>query len=216
MDDRSDAWLLERWSRGDTEAFEALVLRHQSPLLRHARALLGDARGAEDVVQEVFLRLAQKPPAPTAVQAVGDVAGDGAESVWLAAWLHTVTRNLSLDAMRSERRRKRREEAVAPAEATTEGLSAVEAADTRAAVERGLAELAPDQREVLVLRLFGDRSYKEIAAITGKNVGTIGWLISVGLRRLATELAPLVAHVTESPKRGAFERELGRLQGELS
>jgi RNA polymerase sigma factor (sigma-70 family) len=105
---------------------------------------------------------------------------------------------------------------VAPAEATTEGLSAVEAADTRAAVERGLAELAPDQREVLVLRLFGDRSYKEIAAITGKNVGTIGWLISVGLRRLATELAPLVAHVTESPRRGAFERELGRLQGELS
>ena len=72
------------------------------------------------------------------------------------------------------------------------GLDAVEAEDTRAAVERGLTRLPEDQREVLVLRLFGDRSYKEIAEITGKKVGTIGWLISVGLKALSTELAPLV------------------------
>ena len=41
---------------------------------------------------------------------------------------------------------------------------------------RALAPLAPEQREVLVLRLLGERCYKEIAEITGKKIGTVGWL----------------------------------------
>ncbi len=183
MDDRSDAALLRDWQRGATGAFDALVRRYQSPLLRHARALLGAGRSAEDVVQEAFLRLAQAPPRL-------EEEPDGAP---LASWLHRVTRNLCMDTSRTEARRRRREEAAAAHEAVAGGLPEVEADDTRAAVERGLARLPEDQREVLVLRLLGERSYKEIAAITGKKVGTIGWLVSVGLKALASELAPLVA-----------------------
>lgn len=183
MDDRSDAALLRDWQRGVASAFDALVRRYQSPLLRHARALLGAARSAEDVVQEAFLRLAQTPPHL-------EEEPDGAP---LASWLHRVTRNLCMDIARTEARRRRREEAAAAHEAVAGGLPEVEADDTRAAVERSLARLPEDQREVLVLRLLGERSYKEIAAITGKKVGTIGWLVSVGLKALASELAPLVA-----------------------
>ena len=62
MDDRSDGGLLAAWIAGDAHAFEALVLRHEKALLRHAQSLLGAWRGGEDVVQEVFLRLAQRPP----------------------------------------------------------------------------------------------------------------------------------------------------------
>jgi DNA-directed RNA polymerase specialized sigma24 family protein len=52
---------------------------------------------------------------------------------------------------------------------------------------------------VLVLRLFDDKSYAEIAAITGRKVGTVGWLISVGMKALAEELSPLAGgqHVRE-------------------
>jgi DNA-directed RNA polymerase specialized sigma24 family protein len=39
---------------------------------------------------------------------------------------------------------------------------------------------------------LGERSYKEIAEITGKKLGTVGWLVSEGLARLSTSLAPLV------------------------
>ena len=156
--------------------------------MRHAGALAGDRRGGEDVVQEVFLRLAQKPPVIPA-----EASGDSlAERAVLTSWLHRVTRNLCMDALRSETRRKKREEQVASVEATAGGLEEIEASDTRRVVEAGLSRLPDDQREVLVLRLFGERSYKQIAEITGKKTGTIGWLISVGLKALATELAPLV------------------------
>jgi DNA-directed RNA polymerase specialized sigma24 family protein len=72
-------------------------------------------------------------------------------------------------------------------------LSSVDAADTRALVERELGRLPTDQREVLVLRLLNEKSYREIAAITGKKVGTDGWLVSVGLKTLSRELAPLLS-----------------------
>ena len=184
---RSDGQLLAEWSRGRTDAFEALVARHERALLRHARALLGDWRSGEDVVQEVFLRLAQRPPTLDA-----DVQGDPrAESAVLASWLHQVLRNLCMDAKRSEIRRKRREEEASAREASSGGMESVDAADTKAAVERGLLKLPVDQREVLVLRLFDEKSYAEIAAITGRKVGTVGWLISVGMKALAAELAPL-------------------------
>ena len=146
MDEPSDGRLLAAWGRGDSGAFEALVARHERALLRHARALLGDWRAGEDVVQEVFLRLAQRPPVLSA-----DVQGDPrAESAVLASWLHQVLRNLCMDTQRSEKRRRRREEEAAAGEATSGGMETIDAADTKAAVERGLLRLPEEQREVLV------------------------------------------------------------------
>lgn len=186
-DPGSDGRLLAAWGRGDSGAFEALVARHERALLRHARTLLGDWRSGEDVVQEVFLRLAQKPP----VMPPGADGDPRAEQAVLSSWLHQVTRNLCMDTMRSEKRRRRREEEASACEASSGGLDSVEAADTRRAVEAGLLRLPVDQREVLVLRLFDEKSYAEIAEITGRKAGTVGWLISVGLKALAAELGGL-------------------------
>ncbi len=198
MDEPSDGQLLAAWigddsGRGDSSAFEALVARHERALLRHARALLSDWKAGEDAVQETFLRLARRPPTLDA-----DVQGDPrAESAVLASWLHQVLRNLCMDTKRSETRRRRRETEAAAGEATSGGMEAVDAADTKAAVERGLARLPEEQREVLVLRLFDEKSYAEIAAITGRKVGTVGWLISIGMKALAAELAPLAGAAVE-------------------
>jgi RNA polymerase sigma-70 factor (ECF subfamily) len=213
MDELSDGQLLATWQGGDPGAFEHLVRRHEAALLRHARSMLGDLRSGEDVVQEVFLRLIQRPPT------IPDTArGDArAESAVLSSWLHQVTRNLCMDTQRGERRRRKREEEVASRETIAGSQNRVEAADTRAAVERGLEKLPAQQREVLVLRLFGDRSYQEIAAITGRKVGTVGWMISVGLKALATELEGLMG------KEGQASRAIGpqaarvtSLRGEVS
>ena len=192
MTGSSDGALLAALDGGDATALGQLVARHQASLLRHARALLGFGGGHEDVVQEVFLKLLEKPPTLP-----DEIRGDPErERSHVASWLHTVTRNGCMDMLRSETRRKRREErAAAPEVATGEragGADAVERADTREAVEKTLAQLPDDQREVLVLRLLGERSYKEIAAITGKKIGTVGWLISEGLKSLADQLAHLV------------------------
>jgi RNA polymerase sigma-70 factor (ECF subfamily) len=188
----SDAELLERLGGGDGSALAPLVERYQGALLRHARALIGDDSAHHDVVQDTFLKLLERPPVlPAAIR--GDA---GAESAHLASWLHKVTRNGCMDTLRSEKRRRQREESVAAVETAREahagGAGLVEARDTRAAVERGLALLHPDQREVLVLRLISERSYKEIAEITGRKIGTVGWLISEGLTALADRLGPLL------------------------
>lgn len=188
----TDGQLLERLARGDGAALGGLIERHQAALLRHARALVGDDGSHEDVVQETFLKLLERPPVlPEAIR--GDA---GAERAHLASWLHKVTRNGCMDTLRSEGRRRRREEQAATVEvaprAHARGAELVEERDTRAAVERGLEKLSKDQREVLVLRLLSERSYKEIAEITGKKIGTVGWLVSEGLRALAGHLAPLI------------------------
>jgi RNA polymerase sigma factor (sigma-70 family) len=210
MDDPSDGRLLAAFAAGDAQAFEGLVDRHQDALLRHARALIG--REAEDVVQETFLRLAQRPPEmPPA--AAGDPASERAV---LSSWLHTVTRNLCMDALRSDARRKRREGEVAPVEGrdgSPGGLDGVEGADTRAAVEKTLERLPTDQREVLVLRLFGEKSYQEIADVTGKKVGTVGWLVSVGMKALACELAPLLGEPRAVPATALGPRSIGAMGG---
>jgi len=207
--DASEAALLERYRGGDSQAFSQLVHRHQSSLLRHAGGLLGPGRGVEDVVQEAFLRLAQSPPELDA-----DTRGNpAAERAQLSSWLHKVTRNLCMDLLRSEGRRARREREVAASEAAGGGIDRVDARDTRAAVERSLHRLPDDQREVLVLRLLGDKSYREIADITGRKIGTVGWLISVGLKALGAELAPLLGR-PDAVRTGGMGLDVAR--GELS
>lgn len=186
MEERSDHQLLVAFQGGETRAFEALVDRHQASCLRHAAFLLGGRAEVEDVVQEVFLKLVQRPPSLPAGE------DPEAQHAVLSAWLHRVTRNACMDALRSETRRTRREKEVAAPERTAGGQLVVEANDTRAAVERSLKKLPEDQREVLYLRLLADQSYREISEATGKKTGTVGWLISTGLKALAAELEPLL------------------------
>ena len=62
-----------------------------------------------------------------------------------------------------------------------------------------IAALPTDQREVLAVRLFEEKSYREIADVTGKKVGTIGWLISEGLQALAGRLGPVLGEVSPVP-----------------
>jgi RNA polymerase sigma-70 factor (ECF subfamily) len=192
MDQSTDGALLLALKRGDRAALAELVARHQRVLLGHARAVLGEGGPFEDAVQEVFLRLLERPP-ELPPEVVGDSA---AERSHLMSWLHKVTRNCCMDTLRAESRRKGREyETAVPDVANASrsgGAELVEQHDTRAAVERGLKKLPAEQREVLVLRLLGDRSYKEIAEITGKKIGTVGWLISEGLKSLSQHLAPLI------------------------
>ncbi len=71
---------------------------------------------------------------------------------------------------------------------------------------------------MLVLRLLGEKSYREIADITGKKVGTVGWLISVGLKALSQELEPLLTGPNKKRPQMVTEPGMGfgMVQGELS
>ena len=219
MNETPDGQLLRRHRKGDTAAFTELVKRHEGCLLQHARAVLGTGGPYEDAVQEAFLKLAQNPPV-VPPEADGDAA---LERAHLLSWLHTVTRNNCMDLIRSETRRNRREHQAARHEGTDGEMSRIDEHDTRAVVKREVEKLPPDQREVLVLRLLGERSYKEIAEITGKKIGTVGWLVSVGLQALGAQLQPLLAlpdagarSSRSVPSARMDSARLGGAQGELS
>jgi RNA polymerase sigma-70 factor (ECF subfamily) len=211
MNEIPDGQLLRRHRKGDAGAFAELVKRHEGCLLQHARAVLGAGGPYEDAVQDALLKLAQQPP-DIPPEATGD---DRLERAHLLAWLHKVTRNNCMDVMRSEARRNRRERETARHEGTDGEMARVEEGDTRAIVKREIEKLPPDQREVLVLRLLGDRSYKEIADITGKKIGTVGWLVSIGLQALGDRLEPLLA-LSETNARSARSAASSRMQGEMS
>jgi RNA polymerase sigma-70 factor (ECF subfamily) len=109
---------------------------------------------AEDVVQDAFVKLvAQSRPPDDPV-----------------AWLYRVVRNGAIDDAKRARRRQRRESAVArPVRWFVE--PAVEGLDAEAAVA-ALERLPPEQREVIVARLWGGLSFEQIAAVAGTSAST--------------------------------------------
>ena len=97
-----------------------------------------------------------------------------------------------MDTVRSETRRRDREAHAAAGETIEGEQGAVERRDTHEAVRRAMDTLPQDQRAVLVLRLLGGKSYREIAEITGKKLGTVGWLVAEGVKTLGARLEPLM------------------------
>jgi RNA polymerase sigma-70 factor (ECF subfamily) len=133
------------------ELFDA----HSRALLLYARQWVG-AAGAEDVVQRVFVRLVSSGRLPAEPR----------------RWLFRCVRNEAISYRRSEDRRSRREQAVA---SEAKGWFVPDPGDRLDAndVQAALEALPPDQREVVVLRLWSGLTLSEIAGVTGAAVSTV-------------------------------------------
>ncbi len=160
MDD--DAQLIRRFvGAEDADAFAVLVERHVGLVYRTALRLVGgDAHGAEDVAQGVFVLLARKA---VELRGRGSVAG----------WLYEATRRVARDVRRTEERRRRREEETfVMSELLDEGMGVgVNEADAlvnwetvRPVLDEALGELSAAEREAVLLRFFGGKAFGEIGA----------------------------------------------------
>ena len=136
---------------------------HAPGLVLYARQFLGRgepsfaAQSAEDVVQEVFLRLVTLPAEPANAR----------------AWLYLAVRNAAIAAARSGARRRRREQGAAEMSRGGWFHPAPEDLVDAAAAERALAALPAAQREVVVLRLWSGMTLAEIAGVTGSSVSGV-------------------------------------------
>ncbi len=151
----SDQQLLRDYAGGRSEpAFAELVRRHVDLVYSAARRMVRDAHLAEDVTQGVFVALARQ-------------AGELTERPVLSGWLHRTAQHLAANAVRSEvRRRAREQEAVIMHEL----LSAEDAAAwERIAplLDAALGGLSEPDRDVLLLRYFERKSAREMAQILG-------------------------------------------------
>jgi len=161
----------------DPAAFRQVYERYRLGLYRYCSMALSGDDAAEDAVHETFLKLMRNPP-------VCD------SNHGLRAWLYRVARNEAA-ALRRGRRRLVNVDTDEIAHEETP-LSALAAAETTALVQRGLASIRPQYREVLLLREFGELSYAEIAQITDSTVSAVKSEIFRARKALAGVLQPIV------------------------
>lgn len=173
-----DEELVERVGRGDPAAVQALVARKLPRMLALARRMLGDPIEAEDVAQEVFVRVWRQAPTWKSGKARFDT------------WMHRVALNLCYD-----RLRRRREDPMAeppeqddPGPAPDRGLLA---AELGLRVEGALARLPDRQREAIVLCHYQELSNIEAASLMDVSVEALESLLSRGRRALRADLADL-------------------------
>jgi RNA polymerase sigma-70 factor, ECF subfamily len=184
--DLDDATLVVAVGRSDQLALKELYRRHGPALQGLARRVLVDADRADDVVQEVFLRLWNEPE-----------RFDPARGA-LRSYLYRQTHSRSVERVRSEEARRRREDrhdrekAEAAYDVEVEAWALIRSE----LVKDALAQLAEGEREAITLAYFGGRTYREVATMLGLPEGTVKSRIRLGLNKLADRLdaAGLGAH----------------------
>jgi RNA polymerase sigma-70 factor (ECF subfamily) len=198
--DESDEALMTAYRAGETRAFERLLARHEKPVWNFLRRFSRDAEAAEDLLQEVFLRVV-KDAQETAAVWKGEAK--------FSTWLYTIARNLCIDRSRraAHRQAASLDSSGSPEAESTETLhdriassdapADAVLADRQAArrIDRAVAELPDDQREVFLMREVMEMPFAEIAAVVGASEPTVKSRMRYALEKLRAALADLGAGV---------------------
>jgi RNA polymerase sigma-70 factor (ECF subfamily) len=176
-----DEWLMAEVGRGKREALEPLVRRHATPLLTFIHRMVGDRQHSEEVFQDVFLAVWTKGwqyeyPRP------------------FKSWLYAIAVNKCHAAVRHAPRSPPCSiENLAPLDLQAPDASPAETAiatETAAAVAEAVTLLPPRQRAVVVLRIWQQLSYLEIADILGTTEATARAHMHHGLGAMRKYLEP--------------------------
>ena len=160
---------------GEGELWRDWLARHGPALVLFARQWLRSPDDAEDAVQEAFVRF-WKPHKRTR------------NSV---AYLYACVRAAAIDLSRADVSRRRREES----HQANSHLPAFDAEhdELAAAVEAALAQLPPEQREVVVMKIWGELTFAQIGEALGASINTAASRYRYALERLEAQLADEVA-----------------------
>lgn len=162
-----------------TDEINRLVKTYEMPLLRYAAGIVKDTEAARDIVQETFIRYVDKR------------ANDGAAIRYTKAWLYRVAHNLALDHLRKYKRQLELDET------TQENLAdhrldtpdaAADKRDAEAAAWESLEILSDRDRQVVLLKVIDNKSYKTIAKQLNLTVTNVGFILHNSLKKLAREL----------------------------
>ena len=180
-----DEELMERLVCRDLWAFRTLYDRYGNLVYSAALRIVRDAQIAEDMVQEIFLRIWRKPDSY--------VSHRGR----FATWLTSVTRNRAVDEIRSRGRRFRYEtaspeehERELPAPERNDPALTAELADQRRLILAALAQIPSEQRQIIELAYFGGLTQQEIADRLCQPLGTVKTRIRLGMQKLRAALTP--------------------------
>ena len=178
LDELDDAALVEEIRARRPEAVDILWRRHSSAILGVARRVTGNAPLAEEVLQEVFLRLWRAPERFDATRGA------------LRSFLLMEANGRSIDAIRSDVSRRGLETRTARSDRTASDPVAAEVWDGSVAdhLREALDHLPDGEREAIELAYYGQHPYKDVATILGVPEGTVKSRIRAGLARMRDRL----------------------------
>lgn len=187
----SDEELMAKIARRDARAFETLIRRHQRRVLNLIYRSIGDRTQAEDVAQEVFLRVWR--------------AAEGYEpKANFTTWVYRIAVNLCLDALKAAQRKpsfvnlhadpenpdERNGEFVKGCDSALSPEEVLLAAEETGRIFTALQSLPAGQRMAVVLAKFDGLSYEEIGRILGCSVSAVESLLVRAKRTLRERLLP--------------------------
>lgn len=140
---------------------------HEKPLLRFAFFMTKDQEMAKDFVQDTFIKLMKQPEMPESV----------------SAWLYRVCRNLIIDHMRRSKKVVFHED-FAELSKGVEMKDSIAQSENLKSLQKALAKLSDVETEIVVLKFFESKSYKEISLITGKSVSNVGFILHQAMKKL--------------------------------
>lgn len=180
-----DQELMARLSYRDLTAFRTLYKRYSRLVYSASLRVLRDPVLAEDVMQEIFLRIWRRPESYVSQRGK------------FATWLTSVTRNRAVDEIRSRNRRYRHETASpeeqewdVPGDERDDPALTAELSDQRRLILAAMSGLPPEQKQVIELAYFGGLTQQEIAERLDQPLGTVKTRIRLGMQKLRAALTP--------------------------
>ena len=168
----------QRLVAGDEGALREVYREHAPLVLGLAERVLGNTALAEDVMQDVFVRLWEQP------ERFDPARGR------LRSYLLAMTHSRAVERVRAEESLRRRHAAAErePAEKPNDPARVAEVRDVEESVRAALAELADAQRIPIEMAYFDGMSYRQVAIELGEAEGTVKYRIRVGMQKLRAAL----------------------------
>jgi len=160
-------------------AFETIVSEYEGPLLRYITRIVRNADTAQDIAQNTFIRFFKNwndelAPCPQ-----------------VSAWLYRVAHNCAIDYIRKETRRDMLHTNAGNEQPTStppnrgESFRISEEAEKAA---NALKTLSDREQQLVVLKVYEEKSYREISEITGLTVGNVGYILHHAMKKMAVQL----------------------------
>ncbi len=204
---RTDVQLMLDVKAGDEASFELLLRKYRCPLVNFLHRMVRDRGVAEELAQEVFLRVYR-------------AREDYAPSAKFTTWMFRIATNLALNSVRDNRHRQMEVSMDQPVDSGEESPRAREVPDRAPTVEqellarsradmilRAIHALPEKQRAAVLLHKYQELDYDEIARVLECSESALKSLLFRAYETLRVELAPLVSPTVRAPRAPAQRSE---------